>query len=122
MRSQLLFPLFISFALLIISSKETRNEQLPNDIQSSQSITLDSNSDCIITELSFSLKDNFSRPTFYEITYKSHFEKRKCNRIDLVANDLKLYRKKTIVFIPLIQRFFIRLLHYSLDNKDDITS
>jgi len=122
MRSQLLFPLFISFALLIISSKETRNEQLPNDIQSSQSITLDSNSDCIITELSFSLKDNFSRSTFYEITHKSHFENRKCNRIDLVANDLKLYRKKTIVFIPLIQRFFIRLLHYSLDNEDDITS
>ena len=118
----MLFPLFLIFALLIISSVETGNEQLDTDTQSSQSIAIQANSACILTELSFSLKDNAGRLTFYSFALKNHLENRKRSRIDLLANDLQLYRRKTIVFIPLIQRLFLQLLQYSFDNEDDISS
>jgi hypothetical protein len=74
MREGLLYMLFAAFALLLISSNQIRNKQLRNDIPSCQSITVNTNSACILPEFSFSLKKVFSESTFLKIIHKSLFE------------------------------------------------
>jgi hypothetical protein len=103
----------------MVSLNQTGNKPLHPDISSCQSIAVNTNSACILPELSFSLKKVFSELTFLKIIHKSFPEKTIYNRTDLSVNELRLYRKKAIAFIPLKQKSFLLLFHYTSANEDD---
>jgi len=119
MRSGLFYILFVTFALLFISSNQTGNKQLRNDIQSYQSISVNTNRACILPEFSRSLKKVFSGSTFLKIIHKSLFEYAKRSRIDLSLNNLELFQKKTIAFIPLKQKILLLFLCNNSDKEGD---
>jgi len=119
MRSGLFYILFVTFTLLFISSNQTRNKQLHNDIQSCQSIAVNTNIACILPEFCHSLKKVFSRSTYLKIIHKSLFEFAKRSRIDFSLNNLELFQKKAIAFIPLKQKILLLFLCSKSDKEGD---
>lgn len=119
MRAGLFYILLVTFALLLVSLNQNSNKPLHHDISTCQSIAVNTTNDCILPDFNFSLKKVFSELTFLKIIHKSFSEDTKLNRIDLLVNELRLYRKKAIAFIPLLQKSFLLLFHYTSANEDD---
>lgn len=117
MRAGLFYIFLVAFALLVVASKQTKNEPLRFDVSSSQSITINKHTACIIPEVNFSIKKctafNFFGPIPVRI-----IDNPKHSKIDLSATNLRLYQTKGFRFKPLKQKPFLFIVHYRTEKED----
>jgi hypothetical protein len=118
MRVGLLYALFVIFALLLVTSKQTSNKQLRYDTSSSQSITINKKAAYILPEVNFSLK-KFTDLNFFRLIHIRLFKNTNNSRIDLSAPSLRLLQTRAVSFKPIKQKPFLFILHYSSEKEDN---
>ena len=117
MKAGLFYTLLIIFTLLIVSSGQ-ENEKQSFGVDSCQSIETNNNSDCIISEIYFSLKKALQKANLFRLVNVKHLENNHKNTINQISTFLNLYQKKTLDLKPFNQRPFRLLLYSSSDNID----
>lgn len=114
MKTGLLYVFFVTLILLVVYAGQNDKKTVNVELATRQYI----NVECTIPEVSLSLNTNFSDLIFARLIIENHFENSHISRLKLAQDSNKLYLLKAIEIIPLIQKPFRQIIHYTSDKQD----
>ncbi|MCD4676979.1 MAG: hypothetical protein K8S18_13435 [Desulfobacula sp.] len=112
MKSGLIFAFFVIFAIMLVSSERKDKEQVKVELSADQF--------GIVPEVGFFKKiTNFSERIFFLLTIEKCFDDSYYQKFKLAAASNKFYLVKAIDLIPLKQKPFRQIVHYTPEKQDN---
>jgi hypothetical protein len=118
MRAGLFYILFVTIALLFVSSKQTTHEQSGNTFSTCQSSMENVNNAGILPAFNDSLKKVFIETNLISFFNQRLYENTIQRRIELPANNLQLFTLKALAIKPPLKYFLVYFYNTS-ENDDD---